>query len=91
MKVIVYHSYYGCDTGCCGHIVEIFLDDDPPVFDPEFPGEPPDNDGIRNKFTFEHPRSGQEFKDFAEQCIVKAFGAEHVKDLDWEHCLIVRD
>lgn len=23
MKVIVYHSYYGCDTGCCGHIVEL--------------------------------------------------------------------
>jgi hypothetical protein len=22
-KVIVYHSGYGCDTGCCGHIVEI--------------------------------------------------------------------
>jgi hypothetical protein len=22
-KVIVYHSYYGCDTGCCGHIVEM--------------------------------------------------------------------
>lgn len=22
-KVVVYHSYYGCDTGCCGHIVEL--------------------------------------------------------------------
>lgn len=22
-KVIVYHQGYGCDTGCCGHIVEI--------------------------------------------------------------------
>lgn len=22
-KVRVYHSYYGCDTGCCGHVVEI--------------------------------------------------------------------
>lgn len=22
-KVIVYHSYYGCDTGCCGHTVEL--------------------------------------------------------------------
>lgn len=22
-KVIVYHSTYGCDTGCCGHVVEI--------------------------------------------------------------------
>ena len=22
-KVIVYHQFYGCDTGCCGHIVEM--------------------------------------------------------------------
>jgi hypothetical protein len=22
MKIIVYHGSYGCDTGCCGHIVE---------------------------------------------------------------------
>ncbi len=22
MKVIVYHSFYGCETGCCGHTVE---------------------------------------------------------------------
>lgn len=22
-KVIVYHGYYGCDTGCCGHIIEM--------------------------------------------------------------------
>lgn len=23
MKVIVYHTGYGCDTGCCGHVVEV--------------------------------------------------------------------
>ena len=22
-KIIVYHAGYGCDTGCCGHIVEV--------------------------------------------------------------------
>lgn len=22
-KVRVYHSYYGCETGCCGHRIEI--------------------------------------------------------------------
>lgn len=22
MRLIVYHSSYGCDTGCCGHIIE---------------------------------------------------------------------
>ncbi len=23
MKVIVTHAFYGCDTGCCGHAIEI--------------------------------------------------------------------
>ena len=22
-KVIVYHAYYSCESGCCGHIVEL--------------------------------------------------------------------
>lgn len=26
MKIVVLHSYYGCDTGCCGHVIEV--DDD---------------------------------------------------------------
>lgn len=25
-KVIVYHRGYGCDTGCCGHVVAIERD-----------------------------------------------------------------
>jgi hypothetical protein len=23
MRIRVLHAYYGCDTGCCGHIVEV--------------------------------------------------------------------
>lgn len=23
LRVRVYHSMYGCDTGCCGHVVEV--------------------------------------------------------------------
>lgn len=22
-RVVVYHRFYGCDTGCCGHVVEV--------------------------------------------------------------------
>jgi hypothetical protein len=22
-RVIVYHDFYGCETGCCGHTVEL--------------------------------------------------------------------
>jgi len=24
MKIRVYHTYYGCDTGCCGHRIEFY-------------------------------------------------------------------
>lgn len=27
VKVRVFHSYYGCESGCCGHTVEITLPD----------------------------------------------------------------
>lgn len=22
-RIIVYHAEYGCDTGCCGHVIEL--------------------------------------------------------------------
>jgi hypothetical protein len=68
MKVIVYHSYYGCDTGCCGHIVELVGDE-------------------REEFYFAHPWQ-QDAKDFARELVRRAFGEEHVADLDWDHCVI---
>ncbi len=23
MKITVMHTFYGCDTGCCGHVIEV--------------------------------------------------------------------
>jgi len=74
MKIIVYHSLYGCDTGCCGHRIEI--------------------DGERTgRFVFGHPYSDNEAdrKRFAEQLVREEFGEEHVKDLDWENCMVIDD
>ncbi len=31
MKLVIYHTYYGCDSGCCGHRVET-KDGDPRKF-----------------------------------------------------------
>jgi hypothetical protein len=70
MKVIVYHSFYGCETGCCGHVIEL-------------------EDG-RSKFEFCHPY-GDSTKEFAEELVRDAFGEEHVKDLDWDNCIISDD
>jgi hypothetical protein len=40
MKVVVYHSMYGCDTGCCGHVVELQEDD---------------GEAVKEAFEFDHP------------------------------------
>lgn len=67
MRVVVYHSGYGCDTGCCGHVVRL--------------------DG-KERFSFDHPGEGDDFVEFARCLVVKEFGEEHVKDLDWDNCEI---
>mgnify|MGYP001574393219 CR=1 FL=1 len=70
MKVRVYHSPYGCDSGCCGHVVEL--------------------ENGKEQFEFDHPYREDPLT-FAKRLVTEAFGAEHVKDLDWENCTIVDD
>jgi hypothetical protein len=92
MKYIVFHKYYGCDTGCCGHTVVAVPDDVDPV-DKEFGGIDDDIfysiDASRN-FMFDHPAQ-ETFKEFTEEEVRRIYGEEHVKDLDWEHCIIQDD
>lgn len=39
-RVVVFHGGYGCDTGCCGHYVQV--DDESEAFEFEHPyGEDP--------------------------------------------------
>lgn len=80
-RVVVYHGSYGCDTGCCGHYVEIgglgerFTFDHPEAAIP----------GYNKRAIPETPR------EFAERVIREQWGDEHVKDLDWDNCEIVDD
>jgi len=77
VKVVVYHGSYGCDTGCCGHFIE--LQDDQ--------GKTVDTD-----FDFVHPWAKDDDPlEFAKELVVASFGEEHVADLDWENCRISRD
>ena len=76
-KVVVFHSGYGCETGCCGHIVT--LDDD------------------CSKFEFTHPyienlaEPGNEIQLFVRELVAETFGEEHIKDIDWDNCLVIDD
>lgn len=88
-KVIVYHAYYGCDTGCCGHVVDVFNDDvvARDDFDPQWDGE-------RRDFTFDHPRGNYgaaERLAWARKTVREELGEEHVADLAWERCIISDD
>lgn len=72
---------YGCDTGCCGHIVEVVSDD---------------KSKCESRFSFNHPYSfrgyGEEgYQQWAEQLIIDEFGTDHGLDLDWDNCLVVDD
>ena len=71
-RIIVFHSGYGCDTGCCGHYVVMETDDKP---------------AQQSRFDFSHPY-GEDPRKFAEDLVRDEFGEEHVKDLDWDNCTV---
>ena len=75
VKVVVLHQSYGCDTGCCGHIVT-FPDGEESGF--EFTH--PYGDDHREWAT-----------KFALGVVVQKFGADHTADLDWERCEVSDD
>lgn len=76
MHIIVYHSYYGCDTGCCGHRIEVDGIDKKFFFAHAYG---------KNDAT---PPTEEELKEFARELVREEFGEEHVKDLDWENSSI---
>lgn len=73
-RIIVYHGAYGCDTGCCGHWIEI-----PDTGQSKFSF---DHCSWNGTATIE------EKKQFAQQKVLEAFGPDHVADLDWNNCII---
>jgi hypothetical protein len=79
MKIRVMHRGYGCDTGCCGHVIEV-----DGVEYRKKGGE---------RFHFDHPddTSQEAAKRFAEDLIRQEMGEEHVADLDWENCEVFYD
>lgn len=72
IKVVVYHGSYGCDTGCCGHWVEIA-----------------DTGEQLGYFDFGHPDYRDNLREwaieFAQDEVIRRFGAGHTADLDWEN------
>lgn len=70
-RILVLHKYYGCETGCCGHIVEI------------------DGETVGG-FCFLHPY-GEDRREFIRNLVAQEVGEEHVKDIDFDHCIVLED
>jgi hypothetical protein len=79
-KVIVFHSFYGCDTGCCGHVVQV---GDEEHFQFAHPWD--------DVYDLSGPDREERMRKWAEELVRDTFGPEHVADLDWENCVIVDD
>lgn len=78
MKIRVLHTHHGCDTGCCGHIIEV--DDDQ------------NRDWSEHcQFELDHPGYKEDHLEYAKRFISEKFGAEHVVDLDWENSTVCDD
>ena len=57
MRITVFHSSYGCETGCCGHVIEV--DDTDDGFEFEHPDTKESarqwaEDWVTRKFGAEH-------------------------------------
>lgn len=73
LRVIVYHAGYGCETGCCGHVIALMR---------------PDGTEADHSFVFIHPEGDQDLKAWATGHVATEFGEDHIADLDWDNCLV---
>jgi hypothetical protein len=76
-SIVVYHDFYGCDTGCCGHRIEA-------------------GNNVDFGFSFAHPYlynllTNEETRKFITQIVTEELGADHVKDIDFDQCIILDD
>lgn len=72
LKIRVFHGYYGCDTGCCGHIIEVEN------------GKGPGRDIY--SFKFSHPYN-EDFKEWATEFAQDYIKSKHPNcydSIDWD-------
>ena len=74
--VKVYHTLYGCDTGCCGHILEV---DDVSLLS-YFRFDHFDQNDLEDR---------EKIIKWVKKELAQTFGEEHLYDIDWENSEIV--
>lgn len=82
MVIVVYHDYYGCETGCCGHRIEMSEENEPGL-------------AIETSFIFDHPYflnldDEPAVRHWLEYVIEEEFPG-HTHTIDFSRCIISRD
>lgn len=71
-KVTVFHRDYGCESGCCGHVVSI------DGLKEKFKFEHP----------YGATETPERLKEWIKDIVTRTVGEEHVADIDWDNCVI---
>lgn len=79
MKIVVMHGSYGCETGCCGHWLEVDDVDRRDTFDFDHP------------WAADWALTDEEKFKWARDFVAEHLGEEHVKDLDMANSYVVDD
>ena len=90
-RVVVLHGGYGCETGCCGHYVEVDGVERRDSFTFSHPFSDTVQEWQGGKLVSRYVLSDEAKREFAREFITDTLGAEHVADLDWENSRIIDD
>lgn len=77
-KITVVHDLYGCESGCCGHRVQVSGDD---ALAAKMRG--------RGWF-FEHPYS-RTHEEFIRDLVIQTFGVDALPLIDYDNCRVSED
>jgi hypothetical protein len=72
-RILVYHGLYGCETGCCGHWVEVET-------------EPGGTGTCYSSFEFDHPDSDEDLRVYARglaEDFLRRYHPECLASIDW--------
>ncbi len=85
MRIVVYHGGYGCDTGCCGHYIEVDGEDRPGSFTFDHP------DWVSKSEPGWVKMDDEQVKQWVIDYVEEQVGSGHLDDIDWEKVRVSQD
>ncbi len=83
-RIIVYHTGYGCETGCCGHAIEVDGEHLHGSFEFDHPYD-------LYRFSNDVEGRDQHIQEYVKDKVRQQMGEEHIKDIDFSMCIVSDD